>query len=477
MKISILPSIKKNIFNLCEKLLRSFPDELFGSTAKLREIYEKRYWRKDIDDVVNEVRLKMAMRYLCVLLFLLIITLPALFEGLNGSTGITKIERPEYGSNSRMQRFTVELQYKKETLDKKISVRIAPRVLTDRQINEKLEAFSDALPKKILGKNKDLDHVTTDLILIGEDPESGIKAEWSSDSPEILSNSGQIDSIAIKEFKAKKTDKTGINNAEEAVGRIVKLTAVYSLKGQERETSFLIRILPEPESNDRKALEDRLQGMVKNLEKTASSQPTVALPVDLPGEIKIKWNRERGISVPEVILVTIAALLSIYLLRYRQAKNELKTDSEAILRDLPEFVNKLVLLLSAGLVTETAVMKITGDYQKHVGLRKKPLYEGFCEIEKRMLETNASFLKELRIFAQKSDVRELIRFSNILDENIHTGNSLSEKLEGEAAMLWFYRKKNAEEKGRLAETKLTFPLVIQLLVLMMITLAPVFLKI
>ncbi len=52
------------------------------------------------------------------------------------------------------------------------------------------------------------------------------------------------------------------------------------------------------------------------------------------------------------------------------------------------------------------------------------------------------------------------------------GNALSEKLEAEAAMLWQARKKQAESKGRIAETKLTFPLTILLSVLVVITIAP-----
>ena len=39
-------------------------------------------------------------------------------------------------------------------------------------------------------------------------------------------------------------------------------------------------------------------------------------------------------------------------------------------------------------------------------------------------------------------------------------------------LLWFSRKKRAAEKGRLAETKLTFPLMLLLLALVMVTTAP-----
>lgn len=470
MKNNIFKLINDFIFRICEKLLQRFPEDLFGRVSKLKEIYEKRYWNKDVGDIVKAVRLKTASKYLCVSVILLLLITTALITHINRDVEITKIERPDFGTGMQTQRLTAQLQYKEETLTQKTSFRIAPRELTQKQIAEKLDVFADTLPERILGKNKDLEHVITNLELIDEEPLTGIKIEWLSDSPEFLSNKGQIDSVGIKEAETSKTGK------EDITGTIVKLTAVYKLKDQERQTSFLIRLLPDASSDDKQTLKNRLQNTIDNLEKNMPADKTLVLPKRLSGNISIKWKQDRSMALPEVIFAAFAAFILIYLFRYRKANAERKADREGILKDLPEFVNKLVLLLSAGLVTEAAVRKIIEDYQKHTDCRRKPLYEGFCEIEKRMTETNAPFLKELRLFAQKSDVREFIRFSAILEENIHTGSSLSEKLEGEAAMLWFYRKKNAEEKGRLAETKLTFPLVIQLLVLMLITLAPVFIN-
>ncbi|MFQ7012468.1 MAG: hypothetical protein ACLRTA_08070, partial [Clostridia bacterium] len=56
------------------------------------------------------------------------------------------------------------------------------------------------------------------------------------------------------------------------------------------------------------------------------------------------------------------------------------------------------------------------------------------------------------------------------------GTGLTEKLQAESEILWMNRKKNCEERGRLAETKLTLPLVIFLLVLIVITIAPALLE-
>ncbi|MDI9494554.1 MAG: bacterial type II secretion system protein F domain protein, partial [Bacillota bacterium] len=62
------------------------------------------------------------------------------------------------------------------------------------------------------------------------------------------------------------------------------------------------------------------------------------------------------------------------------------------------------------------------------------------------------------------------------EDNINKGSSLAEKLEAEGTLLWMDRKKRAEERARLAETKLSFPLMLLLLSLMIITTAPILLS-
>ena len=65
----------------------------------------------------------------------------------------------------------------------------------------------------------------------------------------------------------------------------------------------------------------------------------------------------------------------------------------------------------------------------------------------------------------------------MISDNWNKGTALAEKLESENEILWNSRKKIAEEKGKLAETKLTFPLMILLIVLIMIVIAPALMEI
>jgi len=210
----------------------------------------------------------------------------------------------------------------------------------------------------------------------------------------------------------------------------------------------------------------------------------IELPEWLAGGVRVKWFIGRTSNLPFMIMLLLFAFVVVYFKRFDKIDKELKEAEEAIRRDLPELINKLVLLLSAGLVVSTAFSRITADYQvmresmaTHRGGAGKTgftkhLYEELLKIEQKVQRSNASFMNELKDFSQRSGVREMVRVTAVISDNWNKGSVLAEKLEAEAEFLWISRKKRAEERGRLAETKLTFPLVILLLVLIVITIAP-----
>ena len=156
-----------------------------------------------------------------------------------------------------------------------------------------------------------------------------------------------------------------------------------------------------------------------------------------------------------------------YFTNRKETKLE-KQRRDEIAMELPEFVNELVLLLNAGMVVTDAVSKIALENKS--GYFAKEL----ADIAKRMKDTNSPFASEFREFARRSGSRELLRLSNIITDNMNKGSELVEKLEQEAGLMWHMSKKQVEEKGRLAESKLTFPMALMLISLILVTAAPAF---
>ena len=79
--------------------------------------------------------------------------------------------------------------------------------------------------------------------------------------------------------------------------------------------------------------------------------------------------------------------------------------------------------------------------------------------------------------AEEIGVSEFSRLAGVIQDNQLLGTDISDKLRNEGEILWDLRKRNAEERGRLAETKLTLPLAILLMVLVLVTAAPAMIQV
>ena len=86
--------------------------------------------------------------------------------------------------------------------------------------------------------------------------------------------------------------------------------------------------------------------------------------------------------------------------------------------------------------------------------------------------TNQSIPLLFSEMARKYSVKELMRISTVLRENEKRGSDIQEKLERESEFLWDIRKTIAREQGKLIDTKMTYPLGMLLVLLIVITMAP-----
>lgn len=203
-----------------------------------------------------------------------------------------------------------------------------------------------------------------------------------------------------------------------------------------------------------------------------TTKDVVYLPSELAGGEKVRWEKYKVSDLPLIIAALIVTISLLVKNRYSGLEKEERMAKESILKELPEFINKIILLINAGVVINTAFITIMNEREKMQMYDKNYFYGQMKNIYIKVTRARGSLNSELKSFAKRSGVRELMRFSNIIDDNIEKGVGLVEKLKRESEILWFARKKQSEEKGRAAETKMTFPLVILLLVLVIITVAP-----
>jgi tight adherence protein C len=204
---------------------------------------------------------------------------------------------------------------------------------------------------------------------------------------------------------------------------------------------------------------------------------TVTLPKQLADGTRIYWVPQKTHNWLFLLCIALFAGYAIYRNRDAALKRTEMIAKDSVLRELPEFVNKLVLQLNAGLILNQAFYKIVSDFKTINGCERNYFYGQLYHIMTKCNETNGTLQHEIRSFAVRTGVVEFMRLSNIISDSMTKGSDLMTQLKMEGDSLWAARRKQMEEKGKLAETKLTFPLVILLLVLVLITIAPAMMEI
>lgn len=456
-------------------LLRKLPDKFTGETRIMKSKYRELYGDKECGTMIHIAKIQTLKWYVVISLILIIaLTLLPIYHFLEedlilkDKKAASYIERPQVPLQGKVAVVTVKANYKDIEVNEQIHINVNPGKLSPQEERKIIKGYGMQLETIIAGENKSLRQVKTNLNLPEQDLETGIIMEWYSDKEKIMDETGKLDLI----YAATHGKKEGLN---------LQLRCRLSLGNTSLEKIFPIKIKLPKEGG---AYENSVRYSLKQLEKQLSHSQgaeILSLPQNIGGDIQLQWQEKNPFPIGIMIILCFLSILYIYKNRYKKLEKEMKDVRESMSRDFPELINKMVLLLNAGLVVTSVIGKIAEGYELHKKdcqstQERSPLYEEICLIERRVRETNAPMGAELKDFARRSGVKEILRFSAILDENMNKGTLLVEKLQLEGDMLWLNRKKRAEEKGRLAETKLTFPLVLLLFTLMVITVAPTFLE-
>ena len=206
-------------------------------------------------------------------------------------------------------------------------------------------------------------------------------------------------------------------------------------------------------------------------EMNRKSDEVLFLPDSIGDSMTLEWNRNES-NFTWLLPLIFPPMLLVFM--YRGEKDDIKQrqrrEADLIVNELPSFNNKLVLLLGSGLVYEESLKRIAvkEDEEGIGGMLSRKLGEAIKDAE----STNRDSTRLLNDFARTRKISELKRITNIIMDNREKGTDLRSKLSLEGEILWEKRKKRAEEQGRIAESKLTLPLGIMMIALLIITAGP-----
>ncbi|MEA4846296.1 MAG: type II secretion system F family protein [Clostridiaceae bacterium] len=166
-----------------------------------------------------------------------------------------------------------------------------------------------------------------------------------------------------------------------------------------------------------------------------------------------------------------AVLAIVFYTSDRELDERIKKRNFNIQYDFPDFLNKLVLLINAGMTVPRAWEKIVRDRKEMT-----PLYE---ELRTTYLEikNGKPEMKAYEDFARRCRVREITKFITAVVQNLKKGNGdLVPLLKLQSNECWQLRKNMAKRLGEEASTKLVFPLMIMFIGILVIVILPAVLQ-
>lgn len=174
-----------------------------------------------------------------------------------------------------------------------------------------------------------------------------------------------------------------------------------------------------------------------------------------------------------LIFAFISPLIGIGLafLLDKELNDKIEARRLSIQLDFPEFINKLLLLVNAGMTISRAWEKIITENKK-----KTPLYK---ELDTCLAEIKAGKPEAVAYedFARRCKIREIIRFVSVIILNLRKGGAeVVPTLRAQSDECWEMRKNAARRLGEQASSKLMLPMAIMLLGIIMIVALPAVLQ-
>lgn len=331
---------------------------------------------------------------------------------------------------------------------------IIPRKYGEAELQVLYQQFMEQLPELILGKNESLDSICSDLELLDSYQDFPFITDWKSEFPEIIAEDGRV--------HQPQTDM------------VVRLEAEIYHEEFYRKTGFTVTVARKVESGEEWEKNRILELLQQAQEKDPESEK-FQLPQEINGK-KISWKENAPKTGLKIFMGAVIAAVSIFFFKDKDLHDQVEKKKREERRIYPEILQKLTLYLEAGLTVRTAFCRIAEEYEKErkKGERRQEAYEEML-VAAREIHMGIPEGTAYENFGKRTGVREYIRLSTFLLQNLKKGSSqLLQQLREEAQLAEEMRMQNARKLSEEASTKLLLPMVLLLVIVMVIIMVPAF---
>lgn len=360
------------------------------------------------------------------------------------------IERPAVGERDTSE----ELQYTSDDTTTDITIEVPAALHSKEEKEELISKACEEIDETFLGDNEDLDSINRSVVMKESYADGLVKAEWQLSDYKIVGAEGEINYDNLKSEKVIDADVT--LTCED-------MSDVYS---------FSFKVMPLDASSSF-GLEYYIKKAIGMLFE--SDEDVITLPSEVEGK-EVSWNKKYTYLGTKIGLLGAFAAIAMVLGQIKEEKNKKANHIKSLNRDYPKIVESLALYVGAGLSVKNAMYRICEEYvkrrSKNNNVESEPGYEGVLRMC-REIEEGRSEIRAYELLGEYCPTKEYRRLSNLLTNNLRKGTKgMIDELNSEEEEAFEMQKQYVKIAGEEASTKLLFPMIGLLGIVLIIIIAP-----
>lgn len=335
----------------------------------------------------------------------------------------------------------------------KISLTVTDRAYSHEELEELYRDFENEIEGIVLDKNTSWNNVDTDLNMVEKVYGYPFEITWESSQYLYLNDNGQI--IDWEELK---------NHSQEIIQ--VNLLMKVSYDSFYSEKLFEVTVCPRPEEQ---SFEEIIHMIADEVEKNTRKETIVKLPGEIEGK-KVIWTEKSENKSISIIILSLMSAMAVWVMKDHQVTKLMLKKRLLLNQEYQTVISKMTLYLGAGMNLNSTWMKVAREGKGN------PVYQEML-LTCREMEGGIPDRDAYERFAQRIRQQEYVRLITFLVQSLQKGNTellVLLKQESIHAMEDYHAlvKRRGEEMG----TKLLFPMIMMLGMVMVLIIIPVFLS-
>ena len=376
------------------------------------------------------------------------VSLLLLISSLWEQKPLTELSRPGKGADSVTEHLQVQIGEDKTPVD----VTMAAVPYDSEEEQTKLREASDRLEQIFLGQNPSVDHVTVDLNMPTQIPDSEVTVQWYLDSWQYLEPDGTLKNEGL----------------EEPVW--VQVQAILSFGEESLTWNRTIQICP-PEEPDTEMMVRMLQYQLQ--ERQSEDQETLQLPTEVSDQ-PVTWYPQRDTRWMWTTLLTGVTLCGLWAGKKKDDEQEQQKYERKMQLAYPDIVNRLSLYMGAGISIRHAWERIVREYEKKRQMtgNSELAYEQM-KLALRQMQNGVAETVAYERFGMDCRLSSYLKLGTLLSQNLRLGTgNLAGMLKAEAKDAFEDRKALARKIGEECESRLLLPMLLMLLSILIMIMYP-----